>query len=188
MLKKQFFVWLDLETTGLQPAKHSIVEVGFIITDYLLAEKYAEGSMVIQHRDWSEANEWCIDNHLHSGLIAECLTSQNSVFDAEKMVMSQIDRLKDQFNHGVYHDLEFILAGNSPHFDRAFIRYWMESLDAVLHYRMFDVTAVDIFHQIAKGGTLRDGYVAHRSLPDAIAALAHAHRIVGSFTCQKSSK
>ena len=39
--------WLDLESTGLDPKLERILEIGFIITDDLLAREIARASWVI---------------------------------------------------------------------------------------------------------------------------------------------
>ena len=43
-------VWMDLEMTGLEPARHVIVEIATIITDDHL-ETVAEGPDLVIHAD-----------------------------------------------------------------------------------------------------------------------------------------
>jgi oligoribonuclease len=40
-----------------------------------------------------------------------------------------------------------VLAGNSIHKDRGFIQHWWPEVDALLHYRMLDVSAFKVLMQ-----------------------------------------
>ena len=56
-------VWMDLEMTGLEPARHVIVEIATIITDDHL-ETVAEGPDLVIHADESELAETLSYTHL----------------------------------------------------------------------------------------------------------------------------
>ena len=64
-----------------------------------------------------------------------------------------------------------ILAGNSIHNDRNFIKYWWPTLDLKLHYRMLDVTSFKIVMQ-GKRGIEFEKKEVHRAFDDIQASIA----------------
>ena len=64
-----------------------------------------------------------------------------------------------------------ILAGNSIHSDRAFIKKYMPALDLKLHYRMLDVTTLKIIMQ-GKFGYEYEKEAPHRAFDDIQASIA----------------
>lgn len=58
-----------------------------------------------------------------------------------------------------------ILAGNSIHNDRNFIKQWWPAFDNTLHYRMLDVTSLKILMQ-GKFGTEFEKKKVHRAFDD----------------------
>jgi len=64
-----------------------------------------------------------------------------------------------------------ILAGNSIHSDRAFIKQWWPTLDLHLHYRMLDVSSLKIYMQ-GKYGVEFEKQEIHRAFDDIQASIA----------------
>jgi oligoribonuclease len=129
-------LWIDLETTGLNPEKHHILEVCAIVTDSDLCELGSTSGVVHVQKDiLDEMDAWCTKTHTESGLVAECVASTLTTFDVERRILELIDR---NWSQGV----KPILAGSSIHFDRRFISKYMQRLDQRLHYRMLDVSAL----------------------------------------------
>ncbi|MEJ0072734.1 MAG: exonuclease domain-containing protein [Candidatus Saccharibacteria bacterium] len=58
-----------------------------------------------------------------------------------------------------------VLAGNSIHNDRQFIKQWWPELDLKLHYRMLDVSAWKVF-MTARYGLQYEKKEAHRAYDD----------------------
>lgn len=135
MTKHAKLFWVDLEMTGLNPAKDRILEVAAIVTDWKFTELASfetvihQPPKVIEHMD-----EWCKKQHGASGLTARVQESEVSETDAEDMLL---DIVAHVFNE----DEKVILAGNSIHQDRRFIRKYWPRLEERLHYRMLDVSA-----------------------------------------------
>ena len=58
-----------------------------------------------------------------------------------------------------------LLAGNSIHMDRQFIRHWWPNVEKRLHYRMLDVSAWKVV-MIGKYGIEYEKLEKHRALDD----------------------
>lgn len=126
---------MDLEMTGLDPKKDRILEVATIATDWNFEEMAVLESVVHQPPKVMETmDEWCRAQHGASGLTERVKASDVSELDAESLVLQFIDSIFQD-------DEPIILAGNSIHQDRRFIRQYWPRLDARLHYRMLDVSA-----------------------------------------------
>lgn len=98
---------------------------------------------------------WEKNRESYEQLLKQNETGKKSA-EIEKEVLEFISR---------YFGDEVILAGNSIHQDRRFIRNEWKKLDARLHYRMFDVSAWKVYFENAMKikFTKRD---AHRALDD----------------------
>lgn len=135
MTKHGKLLWMDLEMTGLEPAKDRILEAAVIVTDWNFTEVAAFETVVHQPpKVLAGMDEWCTTQHAASGLTEKVKASEISEADAEDMILAIID---DIFSA----DERVLLAGNSIHQDRRFIRKYWPRLDAKLHYRMLDVSA-----------------------------------------------
>lgn len=142
-MKKAKLLWVDLEMTGLEPAKDKILEVAAIATDMDLNELGRFEAVVrvepelIKKRMVGEF--W--DEHPES---RDGLTKQNEkgkpVAEVERALIEFLD---EKFGDEIY------LAGNSIHQDRKFIEREMPELNRRLHYRMLDVSAWKIYFEQA---------------------------------------
>jgi len=130
-------VWLDMEMTGLDPDRERIIEVATIITDGQLVE-IATGPEVVIRQDeavLAAMDDWNKTHHGASGLIDRVRASTVTDADAEAMTIQFI-------NAHVSLKERPVLAGNSIHQDRRFIRRYMPALEKRLHYRMVDVSTI----------------------------------------------
>lgn len=131
-MKPGNLLWLDLEMTGLNPAKDKILEAAAIITNWQLQEFASFETAVFQPPGVLEAmEEWSKINHGASGLTAKIAEGK----PADQVEQELLKLLDDYCEGDVY------LAGNSIHQDRRFIRAYWPTLDGRLHYRMLDVSA-----------------------------------------------
>lgn len=158
-MKKAKLLWVDLEMTGLEPEKDRILEVACIATDWDFNEVARMTSVVkvsekvIKERMVGEF--WEKNAESYNSLVAQNETGKKSE-EVEKEILGFVEK-----NFGK----EVILAGNSIHQDRRFIRNEWKKLDEKLHYRMFDVSAWKVYFENAMGIKFvkRD---AHRALDD----------------------
>jgi oligoribonuclease len=130
-------MWVDLEMTGLDPAKDRLVEVAAIITDWDFNELARFESGVGQDREevtrLFAANPWASALPENTKALIELSANSPSEADVEQKL---IDLVNEHFG-----DAPALLAGNSIHQDRRFIKQWWPKLDERLHYRMLDVSA-----------------------------------------------
>ncbi len=129
-------IWIDLEMTGLNPEKDQIVEIATIVTDADL-NVLAEGPDLVIYQPPQVTDNMIAWNQEHfaaSGLINEIHDSKISLVEAEEQTLNFLKQ------HSPSNTA--LLAGNSVHIDREFIRLHMPRLAAYVHYRIIDVTTI----------------------------------------------
>lgn len=134
--REQRLVWIDLEMTGLDIEKESIIEIATIITDGEL-NIIAHGPNVAITVDESlieGMDEWNTTHHFESGLVERIRERGVSLIDAEKRTL---DFLKEWVDPNTAP-----LCGNSVWNDRRFLEKEMPNVAEYLHYRMIDVSTV----------------------------------------------
>jgi oligoribonuclease len=130
-------VWLDMEMTGLDPAKERIIEMATIVTDGNLDEIAIGPELVIHQPDeiLAAMDDWNTKHHTASGLVERVKAATITEADAEAQTVEFINA------HVAAKDRP-VLAGNSIHQDRRFVRRYMPVLEKRLHYRMVDVSTI----------------------------------------------
>lgn len=154
-------LWVDLEMTGLDAQKDRIVEVAAIVTDWDFKElarlETGVGQDVDEITKLFAANAWASARPENT----QELIDLSAKSPAEAEVEQQLVALAEKYAPGEI----MLLAGNSIHADRGFIKQWWPQLDKKLHYRMLDVSAWKVVMQ----GKYNVGYTkkeAHRALDD----------------------
>jgi oligoribonuclease len=129
-------LWLDLEMTGLDPSRCTILEIGVIVTDSRLKVLSEGPGIAIHHSDkvLSAMEPWSQHHHRKTGLTEECRVSTVSRKEAESRVL---DFVKHHFAPNTAR-----LCGNSIWQDRRFLSKYMPKLESYLHYRMIDVSTL----------------------------------------------
>jgi len=157
-------LWVDLEMTGLDVNEHVIIEVAAEVTDWTFQTIASYEAVVHQPDDvLARANPWARDQHAQSGLTERVRTEGKP----EKQVIAEFgDFIREQFG-----DEPAVLAGNSIHNDRLFIKQWWPEVDALLHYRMLDVSSWKLVLQ-GKYGVAFDKNNTHRAFDDIQASIA----------------
>lgn len=156
-------VWMDLEMTGLDPDRERIIEIAVLVTDAQL-EITAEGPDLVIHQPeslLSQMDQWNQTHHAASGLIERVRASEVTEAQAEEQVLA--------FLREHVAERAVPLAGNSIHQDRRFLRRYMPSVDAYLHYRNVDVSTIKElvrrwYPAVLAGAPEKKG--AHRALDD----------------------
>jgi len=164
MAGSDVLVWIDMEMSGLDPAKERIIEIATILTDGQLTEIAVGPELVIHQADelLAAMDDWNKTHHKASGLVDRVKASTITDGDAEAQTLAFI-------NAHVGAKERPVLAGNSIHQDRRFIRRYMPTLDVRLHYRMVDVSTIKELARrwfpqvIAKQPLKKD---THRALDD----------------------
>ncbi|KAI9342040.1 ribonuclease H-like domain-containing protein, partial [Obelidium mucronatum] len=141
---KKPLVWIDLEMSGLDLRKDKILEIACIITDGDL-NIIAESPDLIIRTDkglLDSMDEWCVEHHGQQKQpnkkvrpTQAAIDSKLSMQDVESEILTFIKKHIPNRNVGV-------LAGNSVHMDKEFLRKDMPNLLAHLHYRLVDVSTI----------------------------------------------
>jgi len=160
-------LWVDLEMTGLDPAKDVILEVAAEITDLDFKTLASYEAIVGQpHKivvERMQQNIWWKDFPKNrDDFIAKTAGGKSS----EQVERELVALIEEQFG-----DEPAVLAGNSIHNDRAFIKKWWPQLDLKLHYRMLDVSAWKVLMQ-GKYGVQFEKKEVHRAFDDIQASIA----------------
>lgn len=161
-------LWIDLEMTGLDPDEHVIIEVAAEVTDFNLKTLASYESLVLQSEDkLTSMNEWAQRQHDASGLTDRVRVHGKPERD---VVHELLGFITAQFG-----DEPAVLAGNSIHNDRLFIRKWWPEVEAVLHYRMLDVSSWKVFMQGRHGVQYqkKDVHLAYDDIQASIAELQY---------------
>ncbi|KAK4078559.1 uncharacterized protein Triagg1_2890 [Trichoderma aggressivum f. europaeum] len=132
-------VWIDCEMTGLNPDTEEILEIYCILTTGNLDIIDPEGFHAVIHWPASrldQMDEWCTNTHGNSGLTAAVMASDTTPAQAAEGLYRYITKF-------IPKPRTALLAGNSVHADRAFLR--REPYGRVmehLHYRIMDVSSI----------------------------------------------
>lgn len=138
-LGRTYFLWIDLEMTGLDPAHDRILEFAAILTDDTL-QTIADGPSVIVYQPDSvlqSASAWVHEHLGKNGLLAAMSAAIYTEADVEQFARTFLDA-------HVTCDDTIILAGNSVHQDQRFIRGYMPQLYQRLSYRIIDVSTIKL--------------------------------------------
>jgi oligoribonuclease len=157
-------VWMDLEMTGLDPAKDVIVEIATIVTDDEL-EIVAEGPDLVVHQPddaLAVMDPVVVEMHTSSGLLEAIKASTTTLEDAGAATLGFI-------KEHVPEPRSVPLCGNSIGTDRRFLAIHLPEIEEHLHYRSVDVSTIKEltrrWYPGALDATPRKG-AAHRALDD----------------------
>ena len=87
--KSQRMVWIDLEMTGLDVKKESIIEIATVITDGEL-NILANGpnlAIIVSEELLAGMDEWNTTHHHRSGLVDRIRNEGVSLFDAQQQTL-----------------------------------------------------------------------------------------------------
>jgi oligoribonuclease len=129
--------WMDLEMTGLEPARNTIVEIATLVTDDDL-ELVAEGPDLVvaaSPEDLDRMETVVRSMHTKSGLLAAIGASTLTLAEAGRQTL---DFLKQH----IPEPRTVPLCGNSIATDRRFLAALLPDIEDYLHYRSVDVSTI----------------------------------------------
>jgi oligoribonuclease len=169
--------WIDLEMTGLDPDRHTIVEIASLVTDDDLS-LIEEGPDLVIHataEQIAEMDDVVRAMHTRSGLLTAIGSSTITIEDAAAQTLEFLKR-------HIAEPRTVPLAGNSIGTDRRFLARQMPEIEDFLHYRSVDVSTVKELcrrwcPQVHKAAPVKKG--GHRAMQDireSVSELAYYRR------------
>lgn len=173
-------LWLDLETSALDPREGEILEVAFVWAagEGLWGTGAGDGGTFARVRLPDFRGSYVVrpiaplvdldpavqEMHAASGLLEDVERRGALLADVEREILDVVgDEPRDR-------DQRLHLAGFSVHFDLAWLRLHMPRLARHLSHRVYDVSSIVRFTEDALGGEVK-GRPAHRAMDDVLAAI-----------------
>ena len=129
-------VWIDLEMTGLDTVRHTIVEIAVLVSDAAL-ELVDEGIDLVIHATPAELDrmdDFVRNMHTKSGLLPQIEASTLSLQDAGAAILEYLGARVPENTAP--------LCGNSIGVDRRFLDRYLPAVDQYVHYRSIDVSSL----------------------------------------------
>lgn len=143
----QSLVWIDIETTGFNPRRDAIMEIGVTITptiDAAYSRKDKPDLGVLYKKSWvfrpstsialNAIDPYVINMHVENGLLAESMTSTKTLGDVIPEICHYIQSAGGQGSP---------MCGSTINFDRGFLKEHALELHQVFHYRNLDVSSIE---------------------------------------------
>ena len=147
-------IWIDLEMTGLDTDRDSILEIATIVTDKSLNILMEGPEFAIGHplAQLEAMDDWNRNQHRKSGLWQRVLASTIDIRTAEALT---VEFLAQWIPAG-----KSPICGNSICQDRRFLARHMPKLEAFFHYRNLDVSTLKELAKRWKPGIMA-GFAKH---------------------------
>lgn len=138
-------LFFDIETTGLDPDADHILQVAAAITTDDLERTCAEYARIVwqSEADLARMSDHVRDMHTRTGLLAR-------IADGDGWHLSCVEDELCGWLEAVWQDEKIILAGDSIHFDRSFVRRHMPRFERMLHHRMVDTSTFRVLAELWK--------------------------------------
>ncbi len=166
--------WIDLEMTGLDPARHTIVEIATLVTDddLTIIEEGPDLVVHISPEDLAQMDDVVRTMHTQSGLLADIDASTLTLAEAGDQTLAFLKKHIRQPG-------SVPLAGNSIGTDRRFLATYLPDIEDYLHYRSVDVSTIKELcrrwrPEVYKAApTKRGGHRALQDIRESVGELAY---------------
>ena len=173
-------IWIDLEMTGLDTDRDSILEIATVVTDAQL-NVLAEGpELAIAHplERLQAMDEWNRNQHGKSGLWKRVLEAGVPMAEAETRTLDFLARWIAPNTSPI--------CGNSICQDRRFLHRCMPRLERYFHYRNLDVSTIKELArrwapEVLAGMSQDRKHTALSDVHDSIAELRHYRGFMGKL-------
>lgn len=179
-LQADHLIWIDLEMTGLDPDKDTIIEIATLVTDRQLNE-LAEGpvlAIATPLERLQAMDDWNRNQHSKSGLWARTLASTVTLAQAQEQTLA--------FLRAWVPERASPMCGNTICQDRRFLYREMPELERHFHYRNLDVSTLKELArrwspQILAGLTKSGTHLALADIRESVAELRYYRQYMGAF-------
>lgn len=137
-------LWIDTETTGLDPRTDTLLEVALIVTTNDLQTCWEDSWILpfvqddrpiadVVHKMHAKNNLWhdCASQYEAVGEVGQVLR----IADIGKQILSAMRSWTEKGAEPI--------CGSTPSFDRAFLKAWMPEVEAHFNHRHLDVSSID---------------------------------------------
>lgn len=145
------YLFLDLETTGLDPAENKILEIAWATTDHRFNTVGVPKKFVVEQDDWQgtwtqlKMSQFVTDMHTKNGLIDDMSDDdlkKHTLDEIYESLVKDVMYVRDMQLDSLH------LAGLSVHFDKAFLDandfkglWGGEDRSALIHHRILDLSS-----------------------------------------------
>ena len=177
-------VWVDIETTGLDPTYDEILEIGLMVTGPPPGFVVRDEVSVLVKPETSRFSRSAVESdkdripqfHLKNGLFEQAWEEGESSHACSNFLLGWL--------FAVTAGAPGPMCGSSPQFDRSFLDAIVPGFtEKVWTYRNFDVSTLAELvaqlrgQQVVESISALNGPVLHRSLPDLRDSVLFAHRL-----------
>ena len=198
-MSNDIYVFLDIETTGLDPKRDSILEIGWVMTnDRFETLNTFSAAAVYSPMYEAQMGDYVKKMHEDSGLLAD-IRNNGYTSPLEPYAAREFER---NISRHVNPDTNIFLAGFSVHFDKAFLSLesnWAgffeskEDEPGLVHFnhRLLDLSAINLL-ACRVAGIPESRYKGendnpHRALNDCFEARDFALNALKDFTTIKEN-
>lgn len=164
------YLWLDIETTGLDHENDVILEVAMLVTDSMLHQigDSVQRTLYISPNEAERLDSYVRQMHTSSGLLDDCRSSTLRREELDEILCNYIESFDSS--------TKLNLAGFSVHFDRNFMIKCCPRFMKKLCHRHLDISSLKMALSDTTGEPDTKLGI-HRAMPDILEALAQARSI-----------
>lgn len=168
------FLFIDIETTGLDPERHEMLELGAVLTDDKFNELARFHTYIRTESALHEWDPWSVEQHIKSGLV---LRSMKGLCASDAVI--ELGTWAEKAGC----DKETQLAGSSIQFDLSFMREVVGDFEEGLKnfsHRRFDLSSFRTLDKLTGANLLpkQVDEMPHTALEDIAFDIEHAKKLL----------
>lgn len=173
-------VWIDLETTGLDPIVDEILEFGMIITDYDL-EVITSTNWIFNpwgnnfKENFNKLDDIVKNMHFSNGLYDEIIEGVSlKPIGINSTFINTISGILQEFS-----SVGLPMCGSTISFDRSFLKVHCPVVHDVFHYRNLDVSSFKLAYNIElERDLMNDPHLSEADFPKWRGSDPKSHRAI----------